>query len=296
MVDDIIPIKFSIVTPSYNQGAYLEKTILSVIEQDWPNLEYIIIDGGSTDNSVEIIKKYEKHLTYWVSEKDRGQSHAINKGFAHATGDLFGWLNSDDFYAMGALKAVAEVYRANPTAGAIVGAGNMVNEAGVVLRSNPPFEVTIDALYHWADRYFWQPSCFFTKEAWNISGPLVEKFHFAMDLDLWFKIARKFKFALTDTMLSSSLMHENAKTIGAVTDTRLDAAFVIWTHGGEQAARENLHNYFEGLRGHYEGIIKRREEQYVSHIDAIHNSLSWHVTGPLRAIGSLIKGKGTGGK
>ncbi len=114
MQDNIKPIKISVVTPSYNQGPYLEKTILSVIEQGYPNLEYIIIDGGSTDNSLEIIKKYERHLSYWVSEKDRGQSHAINKGFGHAGGDLFGWLNSDDFYAPDALKTAAEVYQANP--------------------------------------------------------------------------------------------------------------------------------------------------------------------------------------
>jgi glycosyltransferase involved in cell wall biosynthesis len=110
MSDNSKQIKFSIVTPSYNQGQYLEKAILSVIEQDYPNLEYIIIDGGSTDNSLEIIKKYEKHLAYWVSEKDRGQSHAINKGFERASGDLFGWLNSDDYFAPDALKTVAEVY------------------------------------------------------------------------------------------------------------------------------------------------------------------------------------------
>jgi glycosyltransferase involved in cell wall biosynthesis len=92
--------KISIVTPSFNQGMFLEKTILSVLEQGYPNLEYIIIDGGSSDNSVEIIKKYEKHLAYWESEPDQGQSHAINKGFERATGEIFGWLNSDDWYAI----------------------------------------------------------------------------------------------------------------------------------------------------------------------------------------------------
>jgi glycosyltransferase involved in cell wall biosynthesis len=89
--------KISILTPSYNQGQYIEQTIQSILSQNYPNLEYIVIDGGSTDNTVEILKKYDQHITYWVSEKDRGQSHAINKGIEKCTGVLFNWLNSDDY-------------------------------------------------------------------------------------------------------------------------------------------------------------------------------------------------------
>src|SRR5687768_13083798 len=102
--------KISIITPSYNQGRFIEETILSVINQNYPNLEYIIIDGGSTDNTVEIIRKYEQHLAYWVSEKDGGQSEAINKGFKKATGDIVCWINSDDFFMPGALSKVADCF------------------------------------------------------------------------------------------------------------------------------------------------------------------------------------------
>ncbi|MFZ4612746.1 MAG: glycosyltransferase family 2 protein, partial [Bacteroidia bacterium] len=100
--------KISIITPSYNQGQYIEETILSVINQDYPNIEYIVMDGGSNDQTVEIIKKYESKITYWVSEKDKGQADAINKGFARATGDILCWLNSDDYFFDGTLKFVAE--------------------------------------------------------------------------------------------------------------------------------------------------------------------------------------------
>src|SRR5688572_24844846 len=100
--------KITIVTPSYNQGQFLEETIRSVLLQGYPNLEYIIMDGGSTDGSVDIIRKYEPYIAYWVSTTDRGQSHAINKGFSLATGHLMGWLNSDDVYAPNALMSIAQ--------------------------------------------------------------------------------------------------------------------------------------------------------------------------------------------
>jgi glycosyltransferase involved in cell wall biosynthesis len=107
--------KLSIVTPSFNQGRFLEQTILSVLNQDYADIEYIIIDGGSTDESVDIIRRYEKHLAYWVSEKDRGQAHAINKGLEKATGDVFAFINSDDVYLPGAFRAVVEYFRKHPS-------------------------------------------------------------------------------------------------------------------------------------------------------------------------------------
>lgn len=228
--------KISIVTPSFNQGKYLEKTIRSVIEQGYPNLEYIIIDGGSTDESVGIIRKYEQHLAYWVSEPDRGQSHAINKGFERATGEIFGWLNSDDWYHPGALMAVAGAFAANPEAGAVVGAGEMVDESGVVLITKAPVRVDMDLLYHWLDDFFWQPSCFFSRVAWQACGSLDQELHFAMDLDLWLRIAAAMPIAVIGANLSCSLKHVEAKTTADVAKTLVEALQVITRHGGGSVA------------------------------------------------------------
>src|SRR6202521_5828217 len=110
--------RISVVTPSFNQGPYLERTICSVLDQNYPKLEYIIMDGGSTDESVEVIKRYERHLTYWVSEPDAGQSNAINKGLARTTGTIRTWLNSDDYYLPETFETIAEAAEAHPESGA----------------------------------------------------------------------------------------------------------------------------------------------------------------------------------
>ena len=233
--------KISIVTPSYNQGAYLERTILSVLQQGYPDLEYIIIDGGSTDNSADIIRRYECSLAYWVSEPDNGQSSAINKGFAHATGHLFGWLNSDDFLLPEALTTIATMYRENRTAGAFVGGGEYIDLKGKVLLSKEPAEVSLESLYDWLDIFhFMQPSCFFTREAWERADGLDESVHIAMDVDLWLKIARHYSFARSPVMVSRSLVHSGAKTTSHRHFSEIDTAFVIMRHGGEKQGRRAI--------------------------------------------------------
>ena len=125
--------KISVITPSYNQGLFLERTILSIINQKYPNLEYIICDGGSSDNSIEIIKKYEDKITWWCSEKDKGQSNAINKGFKHATGDLVCWINSDDVLLDGALEEYARLYNKNPQASVFIGQTMRIDDKDNIL-------------------------------------------------------------------------------------------------------------------------------------------------------------------
>jgi glycosyltransferase involved in cell wall biosynthesis len=231
------------VTPSYNQGKYLEKTILSVLDQDYPNLEHIVIDGGSTDESVEIIKKYQKHLKYWVSEPDRGQSHALNKGFGYATGDLFTWLNSDDYYMPGTLHKIARVAAAHPEAGVFVGTGQIVDSAGKRwYYKKPQNQIDLESLRNWMNQEnFMQPSCFFRKDAWKKAGPLDEKLHIAFDLDLWLRMAEKdCKFVSIQDLLSTALRHDGAKTTAFQRWMTVDLIMVIMRHGGEDAVRPHL--------------------------------------------------------
>lgn len=207
--------RISIVTPSYNQGQFIEETIRSVLLQGYPDLEYIIIDGGSTDNTLQIIKKYELWIDYWVSEKDHGQSHAINKGFAVAHGEIINWLNSDDILLPQALKAVAEGFSGTEEKlGAVVGLGYYVNDHGERSAITPrPSRLDYQTLLEeWGPKIIWQPACYFTREAWERSGRIDEELYFCMDMDLWFKIAKNFKMKKIDAYLAQALSHSDAKT------------------------------------------------------------------------------------
>ncbi len=203
-------LKISIITPSYNQGKYIEECILSVINQQYTNSEHIIIDGGSTDNTLEIIKKYENYLTYWVSERDTGQSDAINKGIKKATGEIITWLNSDDVYLPNALNNVNIIFNKNPSIALLHGDSilfGMDNKERKIIATSIDIE----------ERYlayipFPQPSSFFKMEILNQIGLLNENLHFAMDYDLLVRIALNFKIMQTDKVFSKYRLHAESKT------------------------------------------------------------------------------------
>jgi len=183
--------RISIVTPSYNQGQFIEETIRSVLLQGYSNLEYIVIDGGSTDDSVEIIKEYKPWIAYWVSERDAGQSQAINRGFEHAKGDILAWLNSDDLYAPGALQRVGALLAGKEKA-LLVGSSIQVDgddlRQGVVDDKKPTWgEMVYEA------RTFSQPSVFWMRDLWLEAGPLREQLYFVMDYYLWLQMRPKAK-------------------------------------------------------------------------------------------------------
>lgn len=205
--------KISVVTPSYNQAQFLEQTIRSVLLQGYPNLEYIIIDGGSTDSSVEIIRKYEQWLTYWVSEQDRGQAHALNKGLTKTTGQIMCWLNSDDYYPANTLLLVGKLLTDGTDNFALVGHTKTFFQDGCApVVSKGEFVNRRRLLEFWKGYYMHQPSIFWRREVFDRVGLLREDLDLIMDFDYWARVAECYSFTNVDCVLSYCNHHEAAKT------------------------------------------------------------------------------------
>jgi len=202
----------TIVTPSYNQKKFLENTILSVLEQGYPNLEYFIMDGGSTDGSVEIIKKYSKYLTYWQSQPDGGQVEAINCGFQIANGEILTFLNSDDFLLQGSVSHMVELYQQYPQAAGWVGGGHSITQDGYIIQTRLPQKIERDDLANWEDNWFIQPGCFFSANVTRNVGLFNPIYENAFDFDFWMRITCAGKLIATKKIIAAATVHPDTKT------------------------------------------------------------------------------------
>ncbi len=201
---------FTIVTPSLNQGQFLERTIRSVIGQGYPNLEYFVMDAGSTDRSVDIIMRYADRIDYWVSEPDGGQSAAINAGWSRGSGEIVAWLNSDDYYLPGSLAAVAAYLQAHPDVMIVYGRGEVVDRQGEVLdQFGEPYSRRTMVMSH---NVIPQPAAFIRREALDRVGMLDESLHYVMDMELFLRVGRIKAPRFLDQTLAGMTRHPDAKT------------------------------------------------------------------------------------
>jgi len=204
----------SVITPSFNQAQYIEATIQSVITQEYPNIEYLVVDGGSTDETVEIIKKYEAKIAWWVSEKDKGQTDAINKGFGRAKGKILAWLNSDDTYEPGAISNAVKYLIDHPDVGMVYGDCNFINENGKVIGKFGSAQTNYKLLRQ-GYAHIPQQTMFFRAELWKQVGPLDPSFYFAMDYDLWTRLAARTELRYVPQTWANFRLHTSGKTIAA---------------------------------------------------------------------------------
>lgn len=215
----------SVITPSYNQAAYLEQTIQSVLGQDYPRIEYMVIDGGSTDSSVEIIKKYQDRLAYWVSETDSGQAEAINKGLARAKGDVIGWINSDDYYMLNTVSVAVRCFEQNPEVMMVYGDMVAIDGNGQTINVLRYKQLSLQDLLCF--QIIGQSSVFFRRSALEKTGLLETTFHFMLDHHLWIRLAGQGKILHVPQIWSAARYHSQAKNRARAAEFGREAFHVL---------------------------------------------------------------------
>jgi glycosyltransferase involved in cell wall biosynthesis len=218
----------SIVTPSLNMGRFLEETIQSVLGQEYPRIEYLVMDGGSSDGTAGILKRFQSRLRY-VSAPDHGQADAINRGFEQTSGEIFAFLNADDLYLPGAISAAVKAFAAYPVAGVVYGDAWYVGEDGARIRPYPVERFDPDNLTRRC--FICQPAAFFRRQAFA-SCRLDSRLRFALDYDLWIRMSQRFPMVKIDGILAASRLHEGSKTVGEMQPAMRETIEVLRRHYG----------------------------------------------------------------
>jgi glycosyltransferase involved in cell wall biosynthesis len=220
----------SVITPSFNQARYLEATIQSVLSQDYAPIEYILIDGASTDGSTAIIRKYQDHFAYWISEEDNGQAEAINKGLSRAKGEIVAWLNSDDYYLPNTISAAVRVFESNPNVIMVYGDMLAVDEQGQTINILKYRQLALEDLLCF--QIIGQPSVFFRRAALEKTGLLDTSLHFLLDHHLWIRIAQQGKILHIPQIWSAARYHAEAKNRAKAAEFGREAFRILgWTKG-----------------------------------------------------------------
>jgi len=249
----------TVITPSYQQGRYLEETIRSVLDQDYAHIEYMVIDGASKDETVSILQRYDKQLAYWCSEPDHGQTDAINKGFARAKGEILAWINSDDTYNPGAIREAVAYLNEHPEVGVVYSDLNFIDEKSNIIGMFPAAQTDLAKLRR-GYVHIPQPATFFRAEYWRQIGPLDPSFFFAMDYDLWVRLAGVTRLQyLPGLVWANFRMHSDAKTINADERCWPEMLRVHYRDGGKFLSPIVGKYYLRKLAAPYLSWQKRRK-------------------------------------
>jgi glycosyltransferase involved in cell wall biosynthesis len=275
--------KISVVTPSFNQGRFIERTIRSVLAQGYPALEYWVFDGGSTDETVAILQRYTNELR-WISEKDRGQADAANKGFRASSGEIIGWLNSDDVYYPETLAAIAARFRANPEVDLVYGAANHIDEADQVIEAYPTEPWSMPRLSETC--FLCQPAVFFRRSALERWGYLDDTLRYCMDYEYWLRLARAgARFFYEQRILAGSRLYSENKTLGARVKVHAEINDMLRAGLGKTPLKWIL-AYSHAVADDIFRIPRSRRRRHLAVValTAVYSSLRWNraITSDLR--------------